>query len=76
MPFDIVFCFHSIYVSLHFDSVQETRKFYFSNMDGGILIKFGEMMFFLAVSIYDTGKHFLACLDEFGNLFSLLTVIL
>jgi hypothetical protein len=45
-------------------------------MDGGILIKFGEMMFFLAVSIYDTGKHFLACFDEFGNLFSLLTVIL
>ncbi|PNY14838.1 hypothetical protein L195_g011525 [Trifolium pratense] len=34
-----------------------TRKFYFSNMDGGILIKFGEMMFFLAEYIYDTAKN-------------------
>lgn len=44
---------------LYFDSAQETKKFCFSNMEGGILIKFGEMMFFLAVSIFDTGKHFL-----------------
>jgi hypothetical protein len=44
-------------------------------MEGGILIKFGEMMFCLAVSIYDIGKQFPACLDEFGNLFSRSNVI-
>lgn len=44
---------------LTYDSIQETRKFIFNNMDGGILIKFGEMMSYLAVFIFDTGKHFL-----------------
>lgn len=54
----LVFCLYIYYVRLHYDSIQETRKSIFSNMDDGILIKFGEMMFYLAVFIFDTGENF------------------